>query len=193
MAQRKPASASWANCKAVLKDWLQAGLIALLHDMYKASEENRRFLHARLLPQAADQTLAEAERALRRIISPSAVFNGRFRHADAKRVVDQFERAVDDPVLVADLLLVDLEISFGSFGEIGDFEPMVDHLYASLHRLDELLATVPPGALVSRASRLNRLAERWGSSFGYGISDELVGTAELWNERAAKGGADRAS
>jgi hypothetical protein len=188
MARRKPAANSWANCKAVVKE-----LIALPHELYNLSEENRRFLHARLLPQAADQTLADAERALDRLLSPSAVFNGRFRHADAKRVVDQFEKASDDPALVADLLIADLEMSFETFGEVGGFEPMVDHLYATLRRLDEMLVAIPPRFLASRASRLNRMAERWSASFGYGISDELVGFATVWNERAQKAGTDEAS
>lgn len=187
MARRKPAATSWTGCKAALKDWPKPGLIALLHELYNASEENRRFLHARLLPQAAGQTLAEAERALKRLLSVSAAFNGRFRHANAKRVVDQFEKATDDPAAVADLLLAGLEMSYQTFREIGDYEPMVDHIYATINRLDKTLAKVPPGFLVSRASRLNRLAERWDGQFGYGISDELVALAADWNERAAKG------
>lgn len=188
MARRKPAATSWANCKAAVKDWPQARLIALLHELYTASEENRRFLHARLLPQKAEVTLAEAERALKRLLSVSAAFDGRFRHADAKRVVDQFEKATGDPALVADLLLSDLEMSYRTFSETGDFEPMVNHIYATLNRLDKTLARLPPGFLLSRASRLNRLAERWEGKFGYGLSDELADFAAVWNERAGKGG-----
>lgn len=187
MARRKPAAASWAGCKAASKDWPQPGLISLLHELYHASEENRRFLHARLLPQATGQTLTEAERALQRLLSVSAAFNGRFRHADAKRVVDQFEKATDGPTVVADLLLVDLEMSYNTFSEIGDYEPMVNHIHSTMNRLEEPFALLPPGLLASRASRLNRLAERWDGQFGYGISDELVALAADWNERAAKG------
>ncbi|HEY2588871.1 MAG TPA: hypothetical protein VGI81_24220 [Tepidisphaeraceae bacterium] len=189
MARRKPAAASWAQCKTVLKDWPKPGLISLIHELYNASEENRRFLHARLLPQAAGQTLAEAERAIKRLLSVSAAFNGRFRHADAKRVVDQFEKATDDPALVADLLLADLEMSYKTFSEIGDDVPIVDHIYSTMNRLEKTLARLPPGFLVSRASRLNRLAERWDGQFGYGLSDELVAFAADWNERAGKDGA----
>ena len=86
-------------------------------------------------------------------------------------------------------------MSFGTFDEAGDFPPMVDHLYATLHRLDAILALLPPALLVSRASRLNRMAEQWGASFGHGISDELADFAARWNDRAARagGGTDASS
>ena len=193
MAKRKSAATSWAACKAMLTERPAPALIALIHELYNASDENRRFLHARLLPEAAGQTLAEAERALKRLVSTAAVWNGSFRHADAKRVVDQFAKAADDPALVADLLLADLEMSFQTFSEVGDFEPIVDHLYSSLRRLDKTLVRLPPASLVSRASRLNRIAERWGAEFGYGISDEVTAFAYEWNERAARAASEGAS
>jgi hypothetical protein len=60
-------------------------------------------------------------------------------------------------------------------------------------RLDETLAELPPADLPSRASRLNRIAEQWGASFGYGISDELTDSADQWNRRASRAGSEEAT
>jgi hypothetical protein len=184
MAKRKPNAANWSACKAAIKDWPTPGLRELIHELYKLSDDNRRFLHGRLLPQATEQTLDAAVRALDRLTSPSAVWNQRFHHADAKRVVDQFAKATDDPAAVAQLLLEDLDMSFSTFAAVGDFEPLVDHLYASLNRLDQVLKAVPPSSLAPIVQHLSALADRWGSEFGYGISDELIAVAEEWRERA---------
>jgi hypothetical protein len=183
MAKRKRNSTSWAACKAAIKNWPAPGLRELIHELYQLSDDNRRFPHGRLLPQAAAQTLGEATAALKRLTSVSSVWNDEFRHADAKRVVDQFAKATDDKAAVAQLLLADLEMSFKTFSEVGDFEPMVDHLYASLNRLDKLLSAVPAATLPPLVQRLVDIAARWGADFGYGISDELSGVAADWRQR----------
>jgi hypothetical protein len=111
MAKRKANLPNWSACKSAIKDWPTPGLRALIQELYKLSDENRRFLHGRLLPQAVEGTITDAVRALGRLISPSAVWNGHFRHADAKRVVDQFAKATDDPAAVAHQQLEDQAIS----------------------------------------------------------------------------------
>jgi hypothetical protein len=191
MAKRKTNPTSWSNCKSVIQNWPMAGLRELVHELYDLSEENRRFLHGRLLPAAGEQTLDDAVRAVSRIVSVQAVFNGRFRHVDAGRVVDQFAKAVDD-VLVARLLLADLSCSCATLSEVGDFEQMVDHMYASTARLAKLMEKLEPAALPDLVEGLNDLAKAYGSSFGYGISDEIVGLA-MWSRERLGGQGENAS
>jgi hypothetical protein len=183
MSRRKASPTSWAACKQVLRDWPRPGVVALVQELYKLSDDNRQFLHARLLPQQAGQTLDEARRKLKAMQSPEAVFHDEFSHRDLRRVIDQYAKAANDPAGVADLLLSDLEAGFQTFSEVGDFEPIVDHLYASLHRLHDMLETLDAPARLPLIDRLQILGSKWGSEFGYGISDELTGIAAHWREK----------
>ena len=160
-------------------------MIAIVKELYDLSDENRRFLHARLLPEQALQTLDDAKRKLKRMLSVQAVFGDDFKHADIKRFIDQYAKATDEPTLLADLLITDLEAGLATFNEIGDDEAMVDHLYATLARLDKCLNSLSPEALAPHVERLNQLAEKWGAAFGYGISDELTDFAADWKQRAS--------
>jgi hypothetical protein len=111
------------------------------------------------------------------------MYNDAFRHADVKRFLTEFAKGARNPALVADLLVSDLEYSLQTFDEIGDYEPIVDHLYAILNLLDKRLREIDVDARGPLVARLNDLADKWGASFGYGISDELVDFAECWKER----------
>ena len=100
--ERKPAAAQgWGACKRALKDWPRPGVVALVQELYRLSDENRRYLHARLLTEHAAESLAAAVKAVKQMISADVVFRGRFRHADVKRIIDQFGKASDDPAAVA--------------------------------------------------------------------------------------------
>jgi len=168
-----------------MRYWPRPGVIALVQELYHLSEENRRFLHARLLPQKSAETVESTKRKLRQLLSTSVVFNNKFSHAALKRVIDQYAKASDDPIAIADLLLTDLDEAFQTFSEVGDDEAIVDHLYATLYRLHDLLQTVEARSLPPLAERLKGLAEQWGGEFGYGISDELSGVSAYWQERVS--------
>jgi hypothetical protein len=43
----KKSAKSWSACKQVIQQWPRPGVIALIHELYRLSEENRNFLHAR--------------------------------------------------------------------------------------------------------------------------------------------------
>jgi hypothetical protein len=182
--QRKP-TAGWSACKQAVSKWPRPGLIALVQELYRLSDDNRRFLQARLLPKQTEQAMQAAERKLRQIVSKSSVFSNRFRHADMKRVVDQFQKASDNITAVARLLLVDLDASLETFSEVGNDELLADHVLASIERLHGCLERIDAEDewRVPIVERLTKLGSRWSKSFGYGVSDELYGLAQEWAER----------
>ena len=185
MAERKKrAAVSWATCKAALKDWPQRGVVELVHELYKQSEQNRTFLHARVMPEKGTEAAAAAAgRQMLKLLSPAAVYNGRFRHIELKKIVDTFDKATDDKAAVARLLVLDLANSVGTFAEVGDFEPMVDHCYATMTRLDTILLALPPAEAIGIVDQLAAIEQRYRDKFGYGLGDELTGQVEEWRVR----------
>jgi hypothetical protein len=168
MPKRKGGVTSWVQCKAVMKDWRADEMLALMGELYQLNAENRLFLHARL-SGVSKATVKEANRTLGKLLSEETIWDGNFSHADAKRVIDHYARATNDPAAVADLLLSDLEMSFKTFSRIGDFVPMVDHLYATLRRFNKVFSDLPREMLPPLLERTNRLAKKWDSVFGYGL------------------------
>lgn len=171
MAKRKTSKTNWPACKAVINDWPVSQLSDLLHELYNLNEENRRFLGARLVPAKA--SLDEARSELKNILSASSVYDGNFKYADAKRIIDQYAKASRDPIAVTDLLCSDLEMSLASLRQVGDFSNLVDHFYASMARLGKLIAKLPNPSQRALAKHIGDLAKKWNGKFGYGISDEL--------------------
>jgi hypothetical protein len=166
-----------------MKNWPAAGVTALLHELYELSNENRQFLHARLLTEASSKTLDDAKDRLAKIVSTSTLFRNQFRHSDAKRIVDQYEKATDDSAAVAELLLLDVELSFSIMEEVGDCEELVDHSFAVIGRMYEVFEKVPPERLTEFVDRASKTAKAYSASFGYGISDEYCDFAATWRER----------
>lgn len=188
MNSKKPRSeVGWNPCKQLLKSWPQRGVLALVQELYQLSDDNRRFLHQRLLPQRAAMNLEATAKVLRRMLSVSSILDDEFRHIEAKRVVDQFEKAVDDPEQVAQLLLIDLAKTLDTFSQVGDDEPLVDHAYASMKRLQGRLNLLSASQARPLVEKLTDLANRWAGEFGYGLSDELEELAQHFADRFPSG------
>lgn len=111
---------SWSACKQILKDWPRPGLISLLQQLYKLNATNRRFLQARLLPQHHEETLKDAERAMKSLLEPSHLFHHNVEHNRLKKIVDAFEKSINDPAVVARLLVKDLSLSSHALEEVRD-------------------------------------------------------------------------
>jgi len=183
MAKRKQRVASWAACKRAMADWPRPGVVALVKELYDLSDDNRRFLHTRLLTNLTDYNIEDARRAVQKLVTPTVVFNDRFRHADLKRVVDQYFKATGNPAGVASVLVADVDASLHTFREVGDFEPLVDHVYASMARLHKSLEQLDPETARPIVEELEKVANRYSGEFGWGMSDELEGLATEWADR----------
>lgn len=184
-SSRKPArTESWSGIKSILKDWPRPGVVELIHELYDLSDDNRRFLHARLLVTGnAAPPIAETVKVLQRMLKPSEFWNGHFRHIELKRVVDKFEKAIGDPAAVAEVLLTDLAAALQTFSEIGDDETIVDHIYATMKRLHDNLQILDLPTAAPLIYTMGRLAEQWADRFGWGVSDEFLGMAFDWREK----------
>jgi hypothetical protein len=183
MSEKKLSAASWAACKRVVSAWPKPGLLSLLKELYELNDDNRRFLHGRLLVEQSAANRNDARRQIAKLINPTGVFNNRFRHSDVKRVIDNYAKATGDDAGVAELLVADLSDTLGTFSEVGDYEPLVDHAYASMERLHRTLERLGASEAAPVVIALQKLAERWSGEFGYGLSDELEDLATEWEDR----------
>jgi hypothetical protein len=168
----------------VIAGWARPGVVALVKELYDLSDDNRRFLHARLLESLpADYHVEDARRAIEKLVNPTAVYNGRFRHADVKRVVEQYAKASGNDAGLAELLIGDLEATLETFRTVGDYEALADHALWSLDRLHRTLEAVDADTARRLVESLAGLAERFRGAFGWGVSDELAGLAAEWRHR----------
>lgn len=179
-------AATWSACKAVLNDWPAPGVVALLQELYQLSDENRTFLHGRLLPSNRQQILDGIKQKLKSLVSQSNVFANRFSHSGMKKLVDQYQKATGDIAGAAELLIADIDYTlttFDSFG--GGDEKMVDHVYACMERVEKALESLAPELLPPVVDQLYEVGRRWRDRLGWGLSDELWGQADSWEKKVA--------
>ena len=96
------------------------GLVKLIGDLYRASDVNRRFLHARFGTTAnAANTF---KKSIHRALCPNVLAGGVTRVADAVRVVREYRRSTANEESHAELLLYFVECGHDftdSYGDIG--------------------------------------------------------------------------
>lgn len=170
-----PKQPTWPATRRALKSASPEAVLDLLHGLYQLSPDNREFLHARVFPTPGHAAaILAAQDKLLDIVGPNAIYrNHRFSQAEAKRIIDHLEKSTEDPAAVADLLVFDLRESLASFDDVGDYEPLVDHCFASMTRLEKLWPKLTPADRARFLSPLQSLARTYANRFGYGLSDEL--------------------
>jgi len=100
----KPNSTSkptWSMLKRHLSQLEQKELLALVRDLYAASKDNQAFLHARFA--LGDDVLEPYKKAISRWVCPDVMRNQDYSISKAKRAIADYQRAIGQPVGVAEL------------------------------------------------------------------------------------------
>ena len=82
LMEKKKSTPGWGACKAAMRNWPQPGMLALIQELYELSDDNRRFLKARLLPEQAAQTLEETKLRVEKLLTVDRIFANKFSHSD---------------------------------------------------------------------------------------------------------------
>jgi hypothetical protein len=180
----KPKNPGWNDCKKTIANWPHKGLMALVQELFQLSDDNRRFLIARLAPQQQAVVLEEAKKKIVRLYRGYASLSNRFSSRDVYRVLDQFAKAVDDGAAVTELTIAAMAAGLEVFMQFGGGdESMVDHLYVLLGWIRELLPYLEPESQEARVRELMEVSDRWTGAIGYGLADEIDGETAEWCEK----------
>ena len=175
MAKRQSkANPTWEEGKAELASFDRAALLAVLQDLYAASEGNRAFLHARF--GLGQDPLQPYKKITDRWLWLD-VFRGEETSVSrAKRAISNYKKASGDPEGLVELMVYYCEQAAG-------FCRDVDHQDAAycdaLERMFEQTLRTTTGLAANSGTIRNRLlgtldhVRGVGHQLGYGVSDNM--------------------
>lgn len=162
---------SWSQLSRRLRALDAPSLLRTLHDLYDATPDNRRFLHARFFSGTAE--LDNYRKLIQDAVAPNPLGNKPIRVSEARRLIRHYHRATDDPVSTTDLLAYALELGIEQsldLGVEGD-----DYFGPLLHIVDDFIRLydeLPPGAQEFAYDRFKALVLR-ATDIGWGFGDEM--------------------
>jgi hypothetical protein len=150
---QKKLKPTWSDVKAALGVSKRQALHALIADLYRLSQENRDFLHARF--SLGDDPLAPYKELISKAVYPDVMRNRPFQIAVAKSAISQYKRAIGDDRGLLELMVYFVEEGNQFTVDCGDIdEPfylamlrMYDAAIGQLLKLDDTTIREPsPGS-----------------------------------------------
>lgn len=186
---RRSNKRKWSDIKARLRTFDRRSLLALVGDLYRTSDDNRRLLHARLLERATE--IMEYRRLVSDAIFPDPVSRRPIRIGEAKRLIREYNLATGDASGTVDLMLTMLAAGTEQAVELGYGD---DTYFAALETTMDaavkLLADLPAESRREATQSLVRIAKRAGG-IGWGYGDyvcEVAARAETLTGGTARPG-----
>ena len=181
----KPTTPKWGPIKKQLSEFSQAGLLALIKDLYDYSPENRAFLAARFA--AGGNETAALEEYRERIIKQFFPTRGSYRDPklrEARQAIREYRKATADVAGTIDLMLTYVEAGTRFTNEYGD---LWEAFYTSLESvLDDVVGLLngPEGAGLypQFRERLLTLKTKTQDS-GWGYHDYVAAEVDELEER----------
>jgi hypothetical protein len=175
MAKRQSkANPTWEEVKAELASFDRAALLAVLQDLYVASEGNRAFLHARF--GLGQDPLQPYKKIINRWLWPD-VFRGEETSVSrAKRAISNYKKASGDPEGLAELMVYYCEQAAGFCRDVDHQEAA--YCDALVRMFEQALRTTTGLTANSRTVRNRLLAtldhvRSIGHQLGYGVGDNM--------------------
>jgi len=157
--------------KAVLKGFSTPALLALVHDLYEVSPENRQFLQGRLLPSDAD--LEKYRSRVMDAVFPDPLSRKPVRVGEAERLIRHYRLSTGDQTGVVDLMVAMVEAGTEQTADLGYAnEAYFAALERVLRSVVDALPLLPEPARASIVQRLRHVADR-ARSVGWGYGDAV--------------------
>lgn len=169
----KKTSPSWIDVKSRLEGFDRTALLALVKDMYAASNDNRTFLHARFA--LGDDVLSPYKATLSRWLWPDWRRNEDTSVSKAKKAIADYKKALGQPEGLAELMVFYCEHAANFSHEFGLQD---DGYFTALVRMFEqsleVIAILPESLKPEMLARLDAV-RRISHNFGYGVGDDMDG------------------
>jgi hypothetical protein len=167
------ARVGWQAIRARLSKSDSASLVAIIHDLYDASSDNRLFLHARVL--GARGEVDKYRKLVEDAVYPDPFSRKPVKIAEAKRLIQHYRRATADEAGTADLLLTAVAAGTAQAVDLGYGD---ESYFASLLRMLETamntIQQLPPkvqSKFVARVDSIANNAARIGWGYGDAVRD----------------------
>jgi hypothetical protein len=165
LAKSKP---TWVDVKTNLVSFDRAALLGVLQDLYAADEGNRAFLHARF--SLGEDPLQPYKKTIDRWLWPN-VFRGQQTSVPiAKRAITRYQKALGDPVGLAELLVFYCERAAGFCQDVDHrdtayLDALVRMFQQALKATANVTGKVQNGFLV-RLDRVRSISRQFGNCVG---------------------------
>ena len=172
MANRpKKQHPTWTDVKAKLTDFDRAGLLDLIHDLYKANKDNQTFLHTRF--GLGEDLLKPYRKTIARWLAPDVLSNQQISVSKAKQAIADYKKAIGDPQGLAELMVFFCEEAADFCRQYGnDDVPYFNALVRIFEQALEVAITLPADARNGFVERLEQVAAI-SHNFGYGVGDDM--------------------
>ena len=167
---------SWKDIKPVLSEFSSAQLLGLVQDLYRFSDQNASFMHARFLRDDKGQDhLTPYKNRIRKAICPKEPWKKRGQLAEARKAISEFKKANGD--IRDTLTLMVYYVKCGSdftlkFGDID--EGFYGSLCSMMSAISQVLLTQSDQKLADEfLPVLEAEFLRVDGKMGWGYPDEL--------------------
>lgn len=176
MAKATHKSGGWSAVRQQLTAWEKPALLALVKDLYAASDVGRDLVNARCEP--AQSTEAILEKYRRKIVGqffPARGF-GKLKLGEARQAIRDYRKATGSAEGTAELLMTYVENGADFTRQFGDIdERFYNSVESALAELTSLLRHEARGMYPQLEDRLAK-AEQLASGIGWGFGDFVSDT-----------------
>jgi hypothetical protein len=177
MARKKKKTPSWIDVKRSIKSFNNAQLLELIGDLYRLSENNKEFFHARF--SLSEDPLESYKRIIQDAIHPYLEDNETLDIGRAENAIERYSKAIDDVKGETELMVFFVECGNNFTLSYGDID---DEFYYSVLRMYEKailnVTELPTEEQKVFKERLHEIMDS-ASGIGWGYHD---GLRELYYE-----------
>jgi hypothetical protein len=162
---------TWSAVKSAVIKLSHDDLLSLVADLYRLSKPNQAFLHARYAD--AETAMEDCKKIISDCLYPDVQRDRPLQVAKAKKAVADFCKAVDEPILHAELMVFFLERGNAFTVEYGDIDAgFYDALLAMARGAGQTICGLPKEKQEAYGERLAEVV-RSSSCIGWGYHDGL--------------------
>lgn len=163
---------NWNNVKKSIKEYEVNQLIELVEDLYQLSEENKIFLHARLIKSV--DSLQKYKRIISEELYPDVLRkDNHFDFDKAEKAIKDFAKATGNDESTVDLMIYFVECGNQFTLDYGDInEIFYDTLIAMYEKAIEFVLKMPKRKQLPFRERLEKIMKS-ADGIGWGYHDDL--------------------